>query len=463
MKKLDRDNVLKTTFLLLMYIGSIFAGAISFAAPVVYADNGIGDIVKFKVDDDYEVVPPDVAVITTDTQKDITIWIHNNEPEGGNCIDEIILTFPDDWQGSIDTAASSATNMGAVVKTNQANSDNPNPYSELENDPRSIRIVPDYSQDGTMLCPSGTTKITIKGLTSPTDAGDSEVSIMTSDENHNEPSDSYVRLPIAEHPVIRVSEAEKVKIEYIQKSEFSTDADADYKFTGKAWGAWGRLDKLFIKSDASADIEVYLDNGDGVYDSSTDDWMIGSGSVAAGKNTINLDNYDSDMDIGNTVWNGFVNDGTIATYYIVFTSGSANLENIGHTDSARYLDPSVVGTGFEGTAEGKVITVNDAPQPADGRKIKVQLVKEEGDMILDVKEEDIPIYYMTDLGTFTEDSPEPTDANGQAEINLMPGTKKGIADVKVCYPDPSCEHEYVGINARTAQTCEITKRQRCRS
>jgi hypothetical protein len=449
-----RKNTLGTTFILFMFICSMFASFIT-VTPTVAAANGLGEITKFQNEEEYPVTPPDVVVQTVNTEKEITFWLHNDGPEG-TCIDEIIITFPDTWQGGIDTSYVDVTNMGDVVITNEKDDGT---YSGLEPDSNSIRIVPDYSSDGVMLCPSGTTEITIgygAGLKSPTNPEDSEIMIMTSDENSNEPSSSYVRQPIDILPVIKVTNAEKLKIEYIQKSDFEADANADYRFTGKAWGAWGRLDELYIQSSAAATIDVYLDNGDGVFDG-LDTWKIASSAtLAAGVNTVSL-TYDATMNIGSEVYQGYVKDGSTATYFIVITSGSPTLTNVGHKDSARYLDPSVVGTGFEGIAEGTVITVNDAPVPADGRKIKIQLVREEGGRLLDVKEQDIPIYYTTDLGTFTETSPELTDANGQSEINLLPSTTKGVANVNVCFPDTACEDEHVGINARPADYCAITK------
>jgi len=463
--KYENKNILGTTFTLLMLICSMFASLVV-VAPAAYAENGIGEVTAFQTDADYVVTSPEWAVQTVDTEKDLTIWLQNDELIGGDCIDEIIITLPDTWQQSIDVNQVTVTNMGDVIITNEAdvcvdNPADPDCWSDLENDPLSVRIVPDPAGSGVMLCPQGTTEIVLTGHKAPMNPEMTEVMITTSDENHNEDSSNYVRQPIDVLPQIQVSGAKKAKIEYIMISDFASSGGAvDYVFTATAKGAWGMLDELYVKNNgATTSMDVYLDDGDGTYTGA--DWLVGSESIPGGViTTVLLDQYDNSMNVGSLLYNGYIKDGSAFKYYIVLATDYP-IDILGHADSARYLDPSVVGTGFEGNAFGTVIEVNDAPVAADGRKVKVQIVQEAVDkdanpILLDVKEEDLPIYYTTTLGAFTEASPEPTDANGQIELTLLPGTVKGIADVNVCFPDPECVSEYVGINARPVDSCAVT-------
>jgi len=105
--KSERKNVLGTMFTLLIFIGSMFASLVIVAPAAVAASGGNGNIVSFAPD-----------VVTELIGKDVVVTLHNNEPVGGDCIDEITITAPDNWGGQ--AVVQSATNLGAHTWDNKA-------------------------------------------------------------------------------------------------------------------------------------------------------------------------------------------------------------------------------------------------------------------------------------------------------------------------------------------------------
>ncbi|MCP3686382.1 MAG: hypothetical protein GY861_27375 [bacterium] len=459
------NKVFGTMFSIFILISSMFAG-MGFAAAPVAADNGLGEVTQFQNEVDFPVVPPDYAVQTVDTVKEITFWIHNDEPVGtsvSECIDEIIITFPDTWQGSIDTTDVTVTNLGSVILSNDADGGD---YTSLVYNDNSIRIIPDKTSDGVELCPSGTTEITIKYesiFSSPSNPEDSEIMIMTSDMDHNEPSSSYVRQPIDVLPHILVTDAQQIKVEYMIFTQDTIEENmggADYRITANAKGAWARLDELYVTASSNQNVDVYVDlDGDNQLSGGdveiTSAQNTGSGAVTA----IALDEQAA-ADIVGQMTNGFVKDseqgGDTVTYFVVT---SADLDFVGHSDSAASsaIDPTRGGTGLEGATVGTIISVEDTME----RLINVQLVELVNGYWIDVQENAIPIYYTTSLSTFDEFSADAgirfTDQWGKAEASLLPETVSGVANVDICFPDKHCITEPVGINSGVADSCAITE------
>jgi hypothetical protein len=459
------NNVFSAMFSILVMIASIFAQISAFAitAPSVLAANGLGEVTKFQNEVGYSVVPPAVAVQTVSTSKEIKIWMHNNEPVGGNCIDEIIVTFPETWGGKINLAASGADNLGATIESNEKDDGT---YSGLVASDKSIRIAPDYATDGVQLCPSGTTEITINGLTAPANAEDSQIMIMTSDENHNEPSGSYVRQPLSVLPVIKVTSAETLAIQYVDfLSMASGSGAADYTINAQAKGGWGRLNNLYVQASAAMTVDVYVERASsGLQTTPTGDYLIANDvSLSAGVNTITMD-YTEDgrpVDVVGQMTDGFMKDseqgGVTRNYYIDFVSGSGTITILGHTDedADEEIDPTYDGTEYTNPPkEGTVLNVENVMK----RKILVQLVKDDGTgRLLDVAHSGIPVYYTTTKSTFVDASPRLTDSSGQVEIRLNPGTVAGNALVNACFPDVACADEDVAISPGVPASCAITK------
>ena len=190
------------------------------------------------------------------------------------------------------------------------------------------------------------------------------------------------------------------------------------------------------------------------------DYKIASGVVlAAGVNTITM-SYTGAEDSGSDMTDGFIKDaeqgGLARNYYIDITAGAGTLTVLGHTDedAAENIDPTYFGTGYTNPPkEGTVLNVEDVMK----RKILVQLVKNDSGRLLDVKEDNIPIYYTTTLSTFVDASPRNTDSDGQVEIRLNPGTVAGNALVTPCFPDVFCTDEDVAIAPGAPVSCAITK------
>jgi hypothetical protein len=459
--KRENGKVAKAIFSLVLLVVSLFANVATFAvvAPVALAANGLGEITQFQTDSDYIVTPPQVAVMTVNAEKDVTLWLHNNDPVGGHCIDEIIVTFPSTWQGNVDVANSEVTNMGTVVKTSEKDDGS---YSGLTPNTLSLRVVPDYTQDGVELCPSGTSKITIKGLKAPANAQDSTIMIMTSDEDSNEPSSSQVRYPISVLPHILVTRAEKAVIKYLDFLSTSTGSSpAEYTINAQAKGGWGRLNDLYVNASAGMTVDVYVENSGAGLQTGTD-FKIASGKVlAAGVNTISM-SYLGVEDAVGQMTDGFLKDaeqgGVARNYYIDIVAGSGTLQFLGHTDedAAENIDPTYSGTSYTNPPkEGTVINVENVMK----RKLLVQLVRDDAGRELDVPQSGIPIYFTTSMSTFVagDVSPRLTDASGQVEIRLNPGTVAGNAFVSVCFPDPTCTDEDVAISPGAPVSCQITK------
>ncbi|MCP3686019.1 MAG: hypothetical protein GY861_25520, partial [bacterium] len=322
------NKVFGTMFSIFILIASMFSG-LAITAPSVMAANGLGEVTQFQNEADFPVVPPDYAVQTVNTAKEIIFWIHNDDPLGdptSECIDEIIITFPDTWQNEIDLSNVDVTNMGDVILTNDADDGS---FSDLVTDPLSLRIIPDYTSDGVEICPSGTTQITIgkdgsNDLTSPSAPEDSEIMIMTSDMDHNEPSGNYVRQPIDVLPHILVTDAQQIKVEYMIFTQDTIEENmggADYRITANAKGAWARLDELYVIASSNQNVDVYVDlDGDNVLSGGdveiTSAQNTGSGAVTA----IALDQQ-TGADIVGQMTNGFVKDseqgGDTVTYFVV--------------------------------------------------------------------------------------------------------------------------------------------------
>src|SRR3989338_1077071 len=198
-----RKSVFGTIFTLMLFISSVFAQFVVIA-PAVYADNGVGEVTFFDIDNS-GLPGTDITkgVQTVNTQKEHSFKIHNNDAGSIDCIDEIIITYPNTWQDVISMAEVTVTNMGAVLLSNEADDGS---LTNLVTNNKSIRIVPDTGIDGVSLCPSGTTEITIGGnIKAPLSPEDSTIKVYTSDQSHNEPSSGQVRQLISLLPVVHVT------------------------------------------------------------------------------------------------------------------------------------------------------------------------------------------------------------------------------------------------------------------
>ena len=430
-------------------------------AMAVLADNGDGEIKSYEP-----------QVIVEETTKDIVVTIHNDNPQNVNdpiCLDEFIITAPDGWTGT--ATLKSISNMGAVITSNEADDGS---YTELVADDQSLRIIPDYSDDGVELCPSGTTKIVISGLYAPDvpEGGeDSYFRVLTSDQDHNEPSDNHVRAHIEQDDscgaadqdecsfMVMVTEAEALKVEYLQFTDIDNNVGgAEYQIEAKAWGAWGRLTELYVDSSSSMTVDVYMEKAGAGF--STSDYLIADDvSLSSGFNTIMLTDY-SGVDVTGNVDEGYVKDseqgGSNVYYYIDRVSGSGSLDIIGHADedADESVDPTYTGTDFTNPPkEGTIISV-DGPYE---RAFKIQLVREMNGKWVDVHEEGIPVHFTTNLGDLDKEM-ETTDVNGEVENHLLEDNDAGNAMVDICMADPiDCTEEHVGINAAGAHHFEITK------
>src|SRR3989338_1497988 len=212
--KAQKKNVFGAFFALFMLMAStigqvaLFAIPLAIVAPAVYALDGVGEVTYFDIDNtDADVFPgSDITkgVQTVNTNKTHVFKIHNNDTGAIDCIDEIIITYPKTWQHAIDLGKVSVTNMGSV--------DLQNLNASNEFNDNSVRIVPVLNPDGVMLCPSGTTQITISGnLSSPINPEDSTIKIYTSDQTPGGPD----RALLSTLPVVHVTKAEELKIQYL--------------------------------------------------------------------------------------------------------------------------------------------------------------------------------------------------------------------------------------------------------
>ena len=141
----------------------LMAISLSVLAIAVFAANGLGEIVDY-----FPQVVTEGTGLNESNDKELVVTIHNNENVGEGCIDEIIITAPDNWVGT--AVVEEVTNMGATIDSNEADADDTT-YNNLVNDLQSVRIIPDLGgnpqQTGVMLCLSGKTTIRISGLIAP--------------------------------------------------------------------------------------------------------------------------------------------------------------------------------------------------------------------------------------------------------------------------------------------------------
>ena len=469
----ERKGILGTIFTLMMLIMStignvaLFAIPLAAVAPASLAANGLGEVTFLSIDG-FES-PITQGVQTVNTTKNHVFKIHNDDPVGGNCIDEIIIQYPNSWQGAIDLSSVSVTNLGNVIITNETDDGT---LSGLVNSPKAIRIVPDFTTNGVMLCPSGTTQISIghnnTGLASPLNPEYSTVTVYTSDQGHNEPNSNDVRDVLTNTlPVIHVTAAQNAIIQYIDfLSVAAGTSPAKYTLNAQAKGAWGRVTELYFNASAGMTVDVYVEKSGPGLQTGTD-FKIASGIVLVpGVNVLPL-TYTGVEDVSGQMIDGYLKDaeqgGLARNFYIDITTGAGTLSLVGHADedAAEDIDPTYSGTEYTNPPkEGTVINVENAMK----RKILVQLVREHFDtsyynatILLYVEENNVPIYYTTDLSTFADASPRLTDTDGQVEIRLNPGTTAANALVNVCFPDPSCTNEDVAISPGAPVSCEITE------
>ncbi len=461
-------NAPEAILAVLIMVFSSFAGFVA-VTPAVGAANGDGNILEYSP-----------TVITEGTSKEIVLLIHNDNPQNAAnpiCLDEIIVTAPANWSGT--AVLEEATNLGDVIWSNEADDGS---YSGLVSDLQSIRIVPDMSSDGVMLCPSGTVKIRISGLVapdSPAGGEDADFLVLTSDQQHNEPSNSNVRMPIDKDAScgakpnaicsfsVKVTEASGLKIEYLQFVNISVNfGNAEYQIEAKAWGAWGRLTEIYVNSSAAMTVDVYVEKSGAGFQ--TTDYLVADNIVLSqGFNTIPLTLY-SGVDKINQMDEGFVKDseqgGSNVLYYINFVSGSGALSFLGHADEAadESIDPTYMDTGFQSPPkEGTIIGVEQTVVPPYGfmveRALKVQLVRNFSGKLVDVKEDGLPVLFNATLGALDELS-EITDAKGEVENHLLAGNKSGNSLVEICLGDPiACVYEDVGINSGAPDHFNITE------
>src|SRR3989338_5183507 len=99
--KSERKGILGTLFTLLMLIGStisniaLFAIPLAAIAPAVSAVSGQGEVTFLSIEGFESAITQGVQ--TVDTTKEHVFKIHNDEPVGGRCIDEIIIEYPANW------------------------------------------------------------------------------------------------------------------------------------------------------------------------------------------------------------------------------------------------------------------------------------------------------------------------------------------------------------------------------
>ncbi|MBI2559456.1 hypothetical protein HYW20_09100 [Candidatus Woesearchaeota archaeon] len=473
--KAQKNNVLGAVFAMFMLMAStigqvaLFAIPLAALAPAVLADNGVGEVTFFDIDNSgLPGVDITKGVQTVNTQKEHSFKIHNNDSGAIDCIDEIIITYPNTWQDVISMAEVSVTNMGAVLLSNEADDGS---LTNLVTNNKSIRIVPDKSIDGVELCPSGTTEITIGGnIKSPINPEDSTIKIYTSDQQgiHNEPTSGQARQLISLLPFVHVTKAEELKIQYLDFTSIATGVDgADVRITASARGAMAKLTELYIKGTVGTTIDVYMDDGSGVLDG-PDRKIASAHGVGTSTTTVSLNNY-AGFNVASTgVEEGFVKDveqgGSDVKFFIGNLGGGVlTIEGHADEDGNQAIDDTYAGTGF--TNPPKAGTVLHVEVPARQRLILAQLVRKDptnSSRLLDVTgslADDIPIYFTTTLSSFSAGyvSPRNTDTSGQVEISLEPGTTAGNALVEVCFPDPDCKLEDVAIAPGVANHCNITK------
>ena len=409
----------------------------SFLAIPAQAANGDGMIESFSP-----------KAVTVGTSNPLTVVFYNDgDPDAPVCIDEIIIEAPDTWSTVDGEDVSVTYSLGPFTYTNEKDDGT---YSGLVTDPKSVRIVP-----ANPICPGGRAEITIEGLVAPDDPEYSTFRILTSDQNSNEPSDSKVRWPLLNQDsscsgfgdqmtcsfMVRTTSATGLKIEYLHLD--GTDPSA---FSGKAWGAWARLDKLYVESaSGSASAALYMDsNRDGICDPGTD-LELWSGSLSAGVNTLTLDYsaWDNSYNKPGELYEGYVADQKTQKYCMTGVGAGETIR--GHEDSPRDPIPSNADTGLTG-AKGTILSVDE---PGTRRYVNVQLVDENG---YDVNEDLVPITatLANSIANVVDYGQLYTDASGNKYIEIAPTCQYGVEEVvfssNIITPGNSVT-EYIGINA----------------
>ena len=416
---------------------------VALTVSVAFAANGDGTVVSYM---------PSSA--TTNVPKDITIEFLN---DGSTCIDELIFTAPPTWSGTADISAWSRGGTGLITVTNEADDGT---RSNLISDAQSVRIVSFGSNK--ILCAGEKVTFTVTGLTTPSAPETSTFTTLTSDVFSNEPSVTAVRATIdPPQVVIRITSATDIQIKYIQRGNLLAGSGVEHEFTATAKGGWGRLEELYVErtSGTSTTVDVYLDNGDGIFNSATD-FLVADNAPLTGSGTINTIplTYTSSMDIPTKVEDGYVKDAESVKYFIDLNSGGA-LAVRGHKDVVKMPDPSSIGTGFEASSEGTVISVG-----GQTRTIFAQLVRNTTNSTgnpqwIDVLDDAVKVDFTTDLGSFNDPSPKATTNKGQVELSFKSGTVKGVAHVLLSVnmlPGDGAE-EFVGINAGPPTRWSVTE------
>jgi len=397
--------------------------------------------------------------VTVGTSNDLQVVFYNDgDPSHPVCIDEIIVEAPDTWTSENGEGVTVDYSLGQFNYTNEEDADD-GTYSNLVEDNQSVRIVP-----ANPICPGGRAVITIHGLIAPPDAEYSMFRILTSDQDHNEPSSNKVRWPLMNQDsscsgfgdqmtcsfMVRTTTATGLKIEYLHLS--GTDPSA---FSGKAWGAWARLKALYVESDTDGTAKVYIDsNRDGVC-SPASDLQIGTATLTAGSvTTISMD-YSGWQNVYNKageLYEGYVADQVTQKYCMQGPGGTQTIR--GHEDEPLDPEPSNANTGLTG-AVGTILNVDS---PGTHRFMNVQLIDENG---YDVNEDLVPITatLLNNIASVVDYGQLFTDANGNKYMELAPTCQYGVEEVEfssnVLQPDNEVS-EYVGINAGAPTSYTVT-------
>lgn len=411
---LFKKEVDKMTAKLLTLFGVVL---LLVAMPSALAANGDGVVVNYK---------PDVASVKAPVTLEIEF---TNDATDGSCLDELIITAPDTWDGEANVAD---YDRGSFTQSNEAADGCVN----LVSNDLSVRIIPAQP-----ICPGETVNIEIDGLFAASDYEVSEIEIWTSDQAHNAGA-TCIRAQIDENPVVYVTHATQVKLEYFHIKNV-VDKEAFDDFDGEARGAWARLSQLHLDADGG-DLEIWMETG-------SIDTKIFDDTLGNGDQTIDMDytNWES-SDNGANVKDGYIRDGTTRAYYVTYTGSTLKL--LGSEDEI-LDDEKLTESGLVG-AQGTIITVSPSA-PYEQRKILVQLTDDDG---YDIDEE-IPVHAQTDRGVIVSVPPYMTDTDGNAYFTLEPRCDAGLANVEI-YTDPLATTpsvtEVVGIDAGPAYSYEVT-------
>lgn len=413
------------TFVLL----STFLCAALLIASSVSAYNGDGVI------EDYSPL-----AVTVGSNNDLNFVFYNDATDN-TCIDEIIITAPATWSGTASVTEYTRGGIGAITVYNEADAGD---YIGLTADLRSVRIVPDSP-----LCSGERVEITVAGLVAPTFSEDAVFQILTSDQYNNDPtSQSRLRYDIDVFPVIRVTRARDLKIEYLHIEGFTSAG-----FQGRGTGAKGRLESLMVFGDVAGTVDVYMESGLTAGFQPGEDIDLGTFPITGGGTVDTLSMvYPSPWPGQPEIYNGYVPDGQVWNYYLEGYAGTLFMR--GHTDSPKDPTPPNSMTGLSG-ARGTII---DVDHPSTGRVVNVQLIDQNG---WDVNDDKVPIFYTTDLGHYVETGqPQYTDSDGNRYLTLMPDCEKGVAELvlsSLTLSGVNSINEYVGINSGTPVSFAVTQ------